>query len=514
MRAAKSMKCSQLLPLLAWLTFFATLSLPAAEPDFSRLETTALAEMQATNTPGAAIGIVRDGQLVWKKGLGLANVETNQPVDHEMLFRLGSTTKMFTAAAVVSLAEEGKIELNEPIGKVVPKLHPAIAALTPHQLLTHTAGLTDESVMSGRHDDDALAAYARTMDQTWLFTEPGSIHSYANPGYWLAGLVCEQRDGHPYADMMDRRLFRPLGMARTTLRPTLAMTWPLALGHEIRGGKPAIVRPQADNAATWPAGQMYSSVSDLARFTTALMDRGRLDGKPVLSPKAITALTSPHVPRPGDDEHYGYGLSVGQDRGVLIWQHGGSRTGYGSTIRMAPQQKTALIILTNRSGSSLPKTAIAALNMLLPFESLKSNNREGERRTQEGEPRPREGERRPREGEASAEPLAAKTQRQSLTPQDRADLAGTYTNNRQTIELAIDNGKLLIHRRGVDPTQTRSVSEGLSLAWSGENRLALYSGTPADNSSRPTTSFFVARDASGRPEYLITGSRALKRQEK
>jgi CubicO group peptidase (beta-lactamase class C family) len=447
----------------------------AAEHDFTRLEETARAEIQATNTPGAAIGIVRDGKIIWKKGLGLANVETRQPLDPDMLFRLGSTTKMFTAAAVVSLAEEQKLNLDEPIGKHVTSLHPAIAALTPHQLLTHTAGLTDESIMSGRHDDAALAAFARTMDQTWLFTEPGKIHSYANPGYWLAGLLCEAVTRQPYAEVMSDRLFQPLSMTRTTLRPTLAMTWPLALGHDVRSGKPEIVRPQADNAATWPAGQMYSNITDLAHFTTAFMDGGHLDGKQKLSQTLITKLTSAFVPRPGDDDHYGYGLVVGKNRGVPIWQHGGSRTGYGSTIRMAPEHKIALIILTNRSGSSLPKTAAAALDMLLPFES------------------------------PPASPV--KTKPQTLTEQQMTDLAGAYTNNRQTIELAIDDGHLKIRRSAPDSAASRG-----SFSWSGENRLALFARDATADSTRPTTTYFLLRDSTGRPEYLITGNRALKRK--
>jgi len=446
--------------------------------DPARLTQIAEAEMKETNTPGAAIAIVRNGEMLWAKGLGLANVETGQPVTPEMLFRLGSTTKMFTAAALVGLAEEGKLKLDEPIGNCIVGLHPAIAALSPHQLLTHTAGLTDESIMSGRHDDDALAAYARTMDPSWLFTEPGKIHSYANPGYWLAGLACQEIAGKPYADLMTERLFRPLGMNRTTLRPTLAMTWPLALGHEVRGDKPSIVRPQADNAATWPAGQMYSSVLDLARFTTAFLDNGRLDGKQILSPTLIANLTSPHVPRPGDDGHYGYGLAVSTERGVRIWQHGGSRTGYGSTIRMAQglqdnSEKISLIILTNRSASSLPKTATAALEMLLSFQP---------------------------------QPAVARAKRQPLTEQQMAELAGTYTNNRQTIELKIENGELIARRSGFEATAASA-----TLTWAGDNRLAL-TRSAANGDDALATTYFLVRDSSGRPEYLLSGSRALKRK--
>lgn len=443
----------------------------AAEPDLARLEQVALAELKASNTPGAAVGIVRDGEFLWKRGLGLANVEAGQAVDPAMLFRLGSTTKMFTAAALVSLTEEGKLQLDEPLSKCVPNLHPGIAKLTPHHLLTHSAGLTDESMMSGRHDDEALAANARTMDQTWLFAEPGQIFSYSNPGYWLAGLTAEQISGKPYADVMDERLFRPLGMERTTLRPLMAMSWPLALGHEVRSGKPHVVRPQADNAATRPAGQMYSNLIDLARFTTAFMDGGKLEGKQVISTTLITKLTSPHVPCPGDDDHYGYGLRVGQQRGVTIWQHGGSRTGYGSTICMAPEQKTAVIVLTNRTGSSLPRTTAVALEMLLPYQ---------------------------------AAPNATTAKPEPLTEQQMAELAGVYSNNRQTIELLHRDGQLTARRSGAESSNSPG-----TFSWSGENRLALYA---SEDASRPTTSFFVRRDSAGRPEFLINGSRALRRQ--
>lgn len=441
-------------------------------PDFAKLEQTVQAEMKATNTPGAAIGIVKNGQLVYSRGLGVANVETQQPVTPETLFRLGSTTKMFTAAALVMLAEEGKLKLDEPVGKCIPGLSEPIAALTPHQCLTHTAGLTDESVMSGRHDDAALADGIRKMDASWLFTEPGKIHSYANPGYWIAGLACEELDKKPYADVMHDRLFQPLGMTRTTLRPTLAMTWPLALGHEVRGGKPTIVRPQADNAATWPAGQIYSSIIDLTRFVAAFMDGGKLEGRQVLPPAVIEKLSAPHVPRPGDDGYYGYGLSVSDERGIHILQHGGSRTGYGSTIRLAPEHKLAVIVLTNRSSSSLPKTATAALETMLPFQ--------------------------PRVTESRKEIPA-------LTEQEMQQLVGTYTNHRQTIVLSVRDGQLHARRRG---TTTASGS----ITRTGENRIAI-DGTGDDPSTgRPTASFFIVRDSAGRPEYLLAGSRALRRQ--
>ena len=112
-----------------------------ATPDFAELEKVALDELKATNTPGVAIGIVRGDRLVYAKGFGTSNVETGAPVTPNMLFRLGSTTKMFTAAALVQLAEAGKLKLDDPIGKYSKGLSPKIAQLTSHQLLSHTGGL-------------------------------------------------------------------------------------------------------------------------------------------------------------------------------------------------------------------------------------------------------------------------------------------------------------------------------------------------------------------------------------
>ena len=114
-------------------------------------------ELQDTRTPGAAIALVEGERMVFATSVGVADVETGAPVRPEMLFRLGSTTKMFTATTLVTLAEEGKVALDAPIGAVLTGLDPAIARLTPNLLLSHTAGLRDDAVMFGRHDDDALA---------------------------------------------------------------------------------------------------------------------------------------------------------------------------------------------------------------------------------------------------------------------------------------------------------------------------------------------------------------------
>jgi CubicO group peptidase (beta-lactamase class C family) len=152
--------------------------------DFSQLEKVALEELKRTNTPGAAVAVVSGDRLVFAKGFGTANIETGAPITPDMLFRVGSITKMFTAVVLVTLAEDKQINLDEPIGKYVQKLNPKLSVVTAHQLMSHTAGMTDESPSDyGSHDDSALAAYVRSLKEDHFFTDPGRIFSYSNPGF-------------------------------------------------------------------------------------------------------------------------------------------------------------------------------------------------------------------------------------------------------------------------------------------------------------------------------------------
>lgn len=131
-----------------------------------------MSEMVKLHIPGATIAIVRGDQVIFEKSFGTANIETGEAMRPEMLIRIGSTTKMFTAAALVGLAVEGKIDLNAPVGKYVAGLPPKISRLTANQLLSHTAGLSDDDPFIGLHDDSALGAGIHSWTDSWLFTDP------------------------------------------------------------------------------------------------------------------------------------------------------------------------------------------------------------------------------------------------------------------------------------------------------------------------------------------------------
>lgn len=435
--------------------FISTLRADDKPIDFAPLEAAAAAEVKDAGIPGAAVAVVRGDRVVFAKGFGTTNIEGGPPVTSDTLFRLGSTTKMFTAAALVSLAEDGKVKLDAPIGEYVKDLPKHFAPLTLHHLLTHTAGVTDETRMNGALDEASLGREIRGWKDDFLFTEPGKVYSYSNPGYRIAGLVAEEVGGKPYADVMDERVFRPLGMKRTTFKPTMAATYPLAIGHEARSSSATVIRPLAENAAGWPAGSMFSSVNDLSRWAVAFLNEGKIDGKQVLPPAVIVKLSAKHVTVPGG-RHYGYGLQVAEHRGVPVVEHGGSRAGYGSFIRFLPEQKSAVIVLCNTTGGQLPRTVERAMDLLAPLG-----------------PRP---SRQP--GEA-------------LTADEAKKYAGRFTNNRGRAMLVERDGRLFF-RRG--PGQDQPVTK-----------------VGPDHLRAGGIEIHLVNGPDGAPEYLFMGGRAMKR---
>jgi CubicO group peptidase (beta-lactamase class C family) len=345
------------------------------EPDFSDLDQVALAEMKEMAIPGAVVAVVRGDRVIHMKALGISNLETNTPVASDMLFRSGSTGKIFTAALLITLAEGGKLRIDEPIGKYIKGLSAEISQLTAHQILTHTAGLKDEGNLYGSHDESALSRTVGSWKSDYLFLKPGEIFSYSNPGYALAGYIIEELSGKPYAKAMEELLFKPLGMNRTFFEPTRVMTYSLAQGH---GGDPerlSVIRPTADNTVYWPSGLAFTTASDLARFAVAFMNNGKIDGKQVLLPAMIAKLSTPYVAMHSSPDsysiengNYGYGAMIHDYRGVRIIEHGGVIPGYGCRLVMAPESRFAVIALTNRTGAMLNKTIEKAMELMLPLK--------------------------------------------------------------------------------------------------------------------------------------------------
>lgn len=329
---------------------------PTSPPDLSAVTAALDKEMHANGTPGAALVLVCGGKVVLAEGFGQASVETGSPVTASTLFRLGSTSKIFTGLALASLAEQGKIKLNQPIGTYVKGLGPQLSAVTLHQLLTHSAGLWDDAPQDGSHDDSALAANVRSWKEDLLLAEPGRVFSYANTGYVLAGYVLEQVYGKPFADAVSELVLQPIGMKSATFRPLVAMTYPLAIGHRPTPQGPQVIRPFADHAGAWPPGSLFSSAQEMAAFMNAVLNQ---------ETSAMNRVLSPHVKIAAMGSSYGYGVMIQDEGGQRIIRHTGGRAGYGSVFHMAPAHRAGVAILANRSGAIFGRVARMALAAML-----------------------------------------------------------------------------------------------------------------------------------------------------
>jgi CubicO group peptidase (beta-lactamase class C family) len=412
--------------------------------DFSELDKLVPEELKQKNTPGAVIVVISGDKLVYQKAFGVANVETNAPMQTEMLFRLGSTTKMFTAAALVALSEKDKIKLNEPIGTRVKGLDPKIAAVTPHHLLSNSAGFRDFAAPVLSNDDASLGNMLRAWKDDVFFAEQGEIYSYSSAGFWLSGFVIEDLYGKPYADAMDELIFKPVGMGRTTLRPFLAITYPFATGHALDAGKPTIIRPMFNNTAMWPAGSIFSNATDLSRWVIALLNGGKVEGRQLLSTSLVNQLKGHHVGVPGEkDAFYGYGLTIFKVKDLEFVAHGGFSRGYGSMIQMVPAKKFAVIVLTNKSGETMRQTLNKATEIGLGLKD---------------------------DGQQQTETVAA------LTTAEMNDYAGTYSHAPQTWEVSIKDAKLVMKFDGKEYPMTKTGAKKFTFGAQNENEVVFVTG--------------------------------------
>ena len=473
MRPTTISRCANgLVRLTGCLALVAAVSRTAsAQPPTPALDTAALltafrAEMRALHAPGAALAVVVGDRIALERGEGVTSVEGGVAVTPETLFRIGSTTKMFTGLTALRLAADGRLRLDRPVGDYARGLAPSIGRLTLHQLLTHSAGLANEGAGNGPHDDAALGRRVHGWGEELFFAEPGAIYSYSSPGYWLAGYAIEQAAGGWYADVVDSLVLTPVGMTRSAFRPLDAFTHPVALDHRVGpDGRAAVVRPFPDDATTWASGSLFSSAHELGRFLVALLNDGRVEGRQLLPAAVVRALREPHVPIPGTDCSYAYGLQVCDEGGVRVVSHAGFRGGTGSIVSFVPERRVGVVVLSNRNGGIMGRTERRALALLAGVES---------------EPGP--------------EPSATRR----FDAAARARLAGLYVNGPDTLHL-IDRGDSLVYRYGdaEQPTRPgRTAGEVLVL------------GAGGDPEQR-----FVALPAEGGPvEYLHDGLSAFRRQ--
>src|SRR5690349_20954331 len=397
----------------------------SAQPGWQTLERTTVDFMRATKTPGVQVVVVRGDSVVYARGFGVADVETGAPMTPDLLAQVGSLTKPFTAALVLTLAATHALDLRAPIGRVVPGLNEPLASLTPSQLLSQTAGLADREGSSGTSDETELLRSARELPAATAFLPPGLSFSYSNLGFALAGLAAQEAARKPFADLVRERLLQPLGMMTATMRPAEAGAHPEARGHKLtdKGDSVVVVRPAADDTRIWPAGYLHVSGREAARFVIALLNGGRVDGRQLLPLGVADSMLAAHVGLPGmpNGTRYGYGMFLDTLRGYESAWHPGTLTGFSTLLRMIPSRRVGVVVIANRDEVRMDRVAESALGDVMqtlgaPF--------------------------------VAAAPMPARL----LAPAQGVrleDYVGTYAN-RFSFELVLRNGALVLKRFGAE----------------------------------------------------------------
>jgi CubicO group peptidase (beta-lactamase class C family) len=300
-----------------------------------------LMERYSGEGPGASLLVVHDGVALLRRGYGMADLEAQEVATPSTNYRLASVTKQFTAASILLLAEQGKLQLDDPAGRWLPTLPPAPARATLRQLLTHTAGLVDyedlieEPAPRQLRDADVLALLEHE-DRTEF--APGSAYRYSNSAYALLALVVERASGQSFQDFLRERIFKPLGMEHTLAfvegGPAVEQR---AYGYT-RVGDAWVRTDQSSTSAVLGDGGIYSSIDDLARWDAALYD-DRL-----LSDASRRLAFAPQVATDDPEVRYGFGWRISGD---TLW-HSGETIGFRNVIIRRPGRRLTVVLLSNR----------------------------------------------------------------------------------------------------------------------------------------------------------------------
>ena len=318
--------------------------------------------MTEQEVSGLAIAFVDAEEVLWVEGFGHLDGPDSAPVTPATMFSVQSTSKVFTATAVMQAAAAGQVDLDEPITTYLPEFtvlsafeeHPE-RRMTLRMLLSHTTGLTFDAPVGNSNDLDAgdFDEHVRSMSDTWLRFPVGSGYAYSNQGIDLAAYILERVEGRSFPDVVHDTLFEPLGMDHSTFdRTVIRSTDDRAFGHAWPFPEPPLDVPMT------AAGGLYTSAADLARFLRFQLNDGSLDGRTVLDAAWMDEMRT--VPAPWEDAQAGYALGVTRrvwnrwSQRPDLFDHGGGGFGFGAALWWAPQLEIGIATLTNSEDSKLP----------------------------------------------------------------------------------------------------------------------------------------------------------------
>jgi D-alanyl-D-alanine carboxypeptidase len=327
-------------------------------------------------TPGLQVCVARHGKVVFSEGFGKADLEWGAPMTRTSICRIGSVSKQFTAAAVLLLAQDGKLSLDDRLSRYFPDF-PNADGLTLRRMLSHTAGLGNytattppELIWQQARVDRSSAEMLELMRAASgkLAFEPGTAYRYSNTGFVLLGLVIEKAADRSYHDILQTRLFTPLGLTRTAVDSVIEVVPNRASGYSNNAAAPSGFDNASFTSMTYPggAGAIRSTCEDLCAWHTALL------GGKVLRPDMLAQMLTPitlndgslpiQANRKGEKTavRYGFGIGVNPIDGHRAASHGGNIQGFASNLETLQYERVTIAMIINADGGSAPTTAFLA----------------------------------------------------------------------------------------------------------------------------------------------------------
>jgi CubicO group peptidase (beta-lactamase class C family) len=373
------------------------------------------------DSPGCALGVYKDGKIIYKHGYGMADLNDDVPITPATVFHVASMSKQFTAASIVLLAQQGKLSLDDDVRKYIPELPDFGQRITIRHLVHHTSGLRDQwnllELAGWRYsldlitDDDVMSVMTRQKD---LNFKPGDKHVYCNTGYTLMGLIVKRVSGLSLREFTTKNIFEPLGMTHTHFRDDHAeIIKHDALGYE-QEGKDKPFRMSLTNFDTVGATSLHTTVEDLQLWDENFY-HPRVGGQPFLQQMLERGKLNN-----GEQLDYAFGLVLGKYKGLSTVDHGGADAGYRSDLMRFPDQHFSASVLCN-SAETNPTSLVHQVADIVLARELKA-------------------------AESTTGKESPKTVSATLTAEQMAAIAGLYWNreNDGFEKILVKDGKLLI----------------------------------------------------------------------
>jgi len=334
----------------------------ALSPDVAAQVDKVFEKWNRTDSPGCALGVYKDGQIVYKHGYGMANLNDDVTITPETVFHVASMSKQFTAASILLLQQQGKLSLDDKVSKFLPHLTRA-NEVTLRQLLSHTSGYQDYWPQDYVMPNMLQPTTAQHILDQWarkpLDFDPGTKWQYSNTNYVIAGLIVEKVSGIPLLTFLQQKIFQPLSMTSVlnTDQERLGDTDPIGyLRFALGPPRPA---PKEGQGWLFAAGELAMTAEDLAKWDISIIDQK------LLQPASYQEFSTDVLLKNGLGTRYGLGVDVRNDAGHRSLSHSGEVSGFTAENIVFPDERVAIVVLTNQDAADAAGTIAHAIAPLL-----------------------------------------------------------------------------------------------------------------------------------------------------